>query len=106
MALWPASFMADEVGVVHTPIKVLEIVLRRDYAECTITGRDRQGYRHTLHFGPGTKVHKLPEGVAADMSEVLRQTQRFPLVKDQEVLVTWKLYLPKRQKVALKLTYY
>jgi hypothetical protein len=102
---WPQDFVLSKQEAHRTVIEVTSIDLERSYEESSFTGKDGDGNRHVFLFLPKTKVRRLIlEDSTTDLAELLRESGTFPLVVEQEVLVTWKLHDARNQKIVVQLT--
>jgi hypothetical protein len=96
-----ASELAEKAESVV--VKVTEI----DRAKWTITGKDRGGLQHTFRFRGTTELRRLtPSESIRPLSVFLDDPKSFPVMKDDEILVTWLKEPKSGAKVAIRLTVY
>jgi hypothetical protein len=96
------GLLSDSEQTTNVVVKITRI----DLEAHTIAGLDPSKTELVFFYLPKTQVRKLTPYETTRLLEQILLTGPFPLHKDQEVLVSWKLDATKRKRLAAKLTIY
>jgi hypothetical protein len=97
-----SGFSMSEEGTQQVVVEITAI----DRRGFRFTGKDRQGRELGFVYRLESRIHRLsPQETTETLLQVLRRDPPvFPLEKNQQVLVTWKVHPKTRERVAVKIT--
>lgn len=92
----------SEEGAEEVVIEITAI----DRKNFRLTGKDRRGTELTFTYKLQTRIRRLTprESTTTLMQLLMQNPPVFPLEKEHEVLVTWKIHPKSRERVAVKIT--